>query len=329
MITPIALPANQPPDRFYRGGERIAKFRGQGESQPRTPEDWVGSTTTIFGEASLGLTTIDGRYLRDLIEDQPVAWLGADHVAAFGTDTRLLVKLLDAGERLPVHIHPDDAFAAEHLGLAHGKSEAWYILEGGQVSLGFRQDVSRELLSELVAEQRADELLGMLHRRTVQRGDTVYVPAGLPHAIGDGVFLTEVQQPEDLSIMLEWQGFAIDGVADGHLGLGFPRALEAVERRGLTDADVDGLIQRASEATSTLVAAADPFFRIERAHPGQTIAPGFGVLVVLDGAGDLSGDWGATAVQAGSVLLLPHAAGELSLTGTVDAILCLPPRATP
>ncbi|WP_231560250.1 hypothetical protein [Microbacterium hominis] len=39
-----------------------------------------------------------------------------------------LVKLLDAGQRLPVHAHPDDAFAAAHLGRAHGKAEAWYIL---------------------------------------------------------------------------------------------------------------------------------------------------------------------------------------------------------
>jgi hypothetical protein len=42
----------------------------------------------------------------------------------FGADTRLLVKLLAAGQRLPVHAHPHVSFAAEHLGRAHGKAEA-------------------------------------------------------------------------------------------------------------------------------------------------------------------------------------------------------------
>lgn len=327
--TPIALPANQPPDRFYRGGERIAQFRALEQSRARTPEDWVGSTTTLFGEPSLGLTTIDGCYLRDLIEQRPLEWLGADHVAAHGTDTRLLVKLLDAGQRLPVHVHPDDTFAAEHLGLAHGKSEAWYILEGGEIALGFDRDVSPGLLDEMVSEQRVEELLGMLHTRTVQRGDTVFVPAGLPHAIGEGVFLVEVQQPEDLSIMLEWQGFKIDGTADGHLGLGFARALEAVQRQGLADTDVDALIMRAPDRVSTLVATADDYFRIERVRSGnpETIAANFGVLVVLEGSGEIRGRWGSTTVTAGMVLLLPHAVGDVSLAGTADAILCLPPLA--
>jgi mannose-6-phosphate isomerase class I len=38
------------------------------------------------------------------------------------------VKLLDGGQRLPVHAHPHAAFAARHLGRAHGEAEAWYIV---------------------------------------------------------------------------------------------------------------------------------------------------------------------------------------------------------
>ena len=54
----------------------------------------------------------------------------------FGADPRLLVKLLDAGQRLPVHAHPHASFAAVHLGTAHGKAGAWYIVEGGEIYLG-------------------------------------------------------------------------------------------------------------------------------------------------------------------------------------------------
>ena len=48
-MKPILLPANQPPARFYQGGARIAEFRGSHDAEPNTPEDWVGSTTSVRG----------------------------------------------------------------------------------------------------------------------------------------------------------------------------------------------------------------------------------------------------------------------------------------
>jgi mannose-6-phosphate isomerase len=126
-----------------------------------------------------------------------------------------------------VHIHPDATFAADHLHRTHGKTEAWVVLGGGTVHLGFKDRLSPDLLGELVQEQDVRTLLGAMHQLEVSTGDAVLVPAGMPHAIGAGVFLVEVQEPEDLSILLEWRDFAIDGPRDGHLGLGFDRALRA------------------------------------------------------------------------------------------------------
>ncbi|MES1169249.1 MAG: carbohydrate kinase, partial [Leifsonia sp.] len=153
-LAPVLLPANQPPDRFYRGGPRIAEFRGErGAAAPgdHVPEDWVASVTTQAGENSVGLTTLpDGRLLRSAVAADPLGWLGPAHVDAFGADPRLLVKLLDPGQRLPVHAHPDDAWAAAHLGHSHGKAEAWCILEPGEVFLGLRETISPERLLDLV-----------------------------------------------------------------------------------------------------------------------------------------------------------------------------------
>ena len=142
MMDVVELSSNRPPERFYRGGARIAAFRGEpGPAPEREPEDWVASTTTLFGEQALGLSALpDGRLLAEAVVKNPVAWLGQAHVDAFGADTRLLVKLLDAGQRLPVHAHPHVSFASEHLGRAHGKAEAWYILSRGFVYLGLRED---------------------------------------------------------------------------------------------------------------------------------------------------------------------------------------------
>ena len=49
-------------------------------------------------------------------------------------------------------------------------------------------------------------------------GDRVFVPAGLPHAIGDGILLVELQEPSDLSVLLEWTGFASTGGSEGTSG---------------------------------------------------------------------------------------------------------------
>src|SRR5262249_36649027 len=152
----------------------------------------------------------DGRLLRDAIEADPDAFLGPAHTARFGSDTALLVKLLDAGQRLPAHFHPDGAFAGSRLGLAHGKTEAWLIVEtpddGASIWLGFRDDVEADVLMEWVERQSVNEMLGALNEVGVEGGDCVFVPAGLPHAIGEGIFLVELQEPADLSILMEWTG---------------------------------------------------------------------------------------------------------------------------
>ena len=331
----IPLPSNRPPDRFYRGGAKITDFRGDPPAGEREPEDWIASTTTIAGEESLGLTVLpDGRTLADAVAADPDAWLGAEHVRDHGPDTRLLVKLLDAGQRLPVHAHPDVGFAHEHLGRSHGKAEAWFIVDGGVVHLGLREDVERTDLLALVERQDTDALLGLLHRVEVAPGDVVYVPPGVLHAVGAGVFLVELQEPEDLSILLEWRGFALDGERDGHLGLGFDLALQAVECRARSEDEIARLVRPAGSGPSVLPAEADPYFVLERLglDGAATLDPGFAVLVTLTGelrvdAGDdaREGD-GGVPLPAGSTAVAPHGAGPLRLRGRADLLACRPPR---
>lgn len=323
-MNPVLLPSNRPAERFYRGGARISAFRGEDGAAPREPEDWIGSTTTVDGDPALGLTTLpDGRVLRDAIAQDPVAWLGDDHVERWGADTRLLVKLLDAGQRLPVHAHPHDDFAATHLGRAHGKAEAWYILQGGTVHVGLREDVDAAALADLVDRQDVDALLDLLHQVEVIAGDVVWVPPGELHAIGAGILLLELQQPEDLSILLEWDDFAIDGAALGHLGLGFELALAAVNTRARSAAELDGLITTAPESGSAFPVAADDYFRLERipVDGDALIAPGFSIVVVSDGEVVI----GSRRLRSGSTLLVPHAAGALEATGAGELLVARPP----
>lgn len=323
-MKPIVLSSNRPPERFYRGGAALCAFRCEPVTAEREPEDWVASTTTIRGEQSLGLSTLpDGRVLRDAIDEDPIGWLGDAHARRWGADARLLVKLLDAGQRLPVHAHPHDDFAASHLRRAHGKAEAWYILEGGPVHIGLREEVSQETLADLVSRQDVDALLGLLHEIPVQPGDVVWVPAGELHAIGAGVLLIELQQPEDLSILLEWDGFAIDGPGEGHLGLGFDLALTAVTTTARSAVDMGALVHAAPPSGSVLPRAADEYFRLERLplHGAAVIDPGFSIVVVVRGVADLDG----LALAAGSTVLVPAAAGRVQASGDAELLIARPP----
>ena len=331
-MVPERLSANQPPARFYAGGRRIAELRGTGGTAPldgHVPEDWVASVPTLFGAADLGLTRLaDGRLLRDALAGDPVGWLGADHVEAFGADPALLVKLLDAGQRLPVHAHPDVPFALEHLGLAHGKTEAWVVIEPADVHLGFAREVSADELAAWVDAQDVDAMLGAMHLLRLERGDAVLVPAGMPHAIGEGAFVVELQEPTDLSILLEWTGFDIDGRELGHLGLGFPTALAAVDRRAWARRDVEGLRAGGGDATGDLLPAAARFFRVERSRGGVAWDAGYAVVVVLSGSGTLVSADGTIELDRGATVVVPHGAGACRIEGggDLEVLRCRPPQ---
>ena len=188
-MQPIALGPNMPA-MFYRGAGRIDRLRGTTGHEDR-PEDWIASVTSRFGSETDGKTTLpDGTLLADAVASDPKGWLGPEHVAKYGSDTGLLVKLLDAGQRLPVHVHPDRSFAAEHLASPHGKTEAWVIIEASPdaaVHLGFNRDVTAAELNGWARDQDIETLLAVTNRVPVSAGDTVLCPAGTPHAISEGI----------------------------------------------------------------------------------------------------------------------------------------------
>jgi mannose-6-phosphate isomerase len=323
----IKLPPN-PIRHFYRGGPAIAELRGIDVGGDHSPEEWIGSASTLFGEAERGLSRLpDGTLVRDALAADPDAWLGADHAARFGASPALLVKLLDAGERLPVHHHPDAPFAREHLGLAFGKTEAWIVLaarEGAEVAVGWREDVAEEALRAWVDDQDHDALLGALNPLPVSAGDAIFVPAGVPHAIGEGILIAELQEPTDLSVLLEWDGFGIDDEQAATLGLGWDVALASVERSARDPEPLRGPRTEDGTVSEMLPAAAAPFFSAQRVAPGGgsvQLPAGFAVVIVVEGAGTLAG----LEVSRGDAVLVRHAAGPVRADGDLVALACRPP----
>jgi len=287
--------------RFYRGGALIDRLHGEPEEDGEYPEDWVASVVAADNpgrdEPHAGLTRLEnGALLRDTIRERPAHWGMPD----------VLVKLLDPVERLPVHAHPDRSFASAHLGSDYGKTEAWIVVatRGGDadVWLGLREDVEPAQYREWIGRQDRDALLGSLHHLTLTPGDLVFVPAGVPHSIGGGALIVELQEPTDYSIVCEWEGFPIRP-DDAHLGLGWDRALEALRLK-------------AYEPALGMPDEAQRFFRVDdRAAP----AGRFAVLLVLEGEGEIDGQ----RVRAGDAFAMPTAAQPFEVHGDLRVLRCM------
>lgn len=181
--------------RTYLGGGRIDAFVGSAAIQDGAlrPEDWLASTVTAYNGAveieGEGLGRLeDGRLVKDVVGSLPI-----------------LVKLLDSDERLVIQAHPTVPFAQARMNSPVGKTECWYFLPGTApdacVYLGFKPGVTREKWRQAFESQTG--LLECLHRIPVQAGDFVFVDGGVPHAIGGGCFMTELQEPSDLMVVAE------------------------------------------------------------------------------------------------------------------------------
>jgi len=330
-IVPAKLPSNQF-DHFYRGGDRIGALR-HGPGGPMRPEEWIGSVTTRFGASEQGLSKLpDGAYLKDAIASDPIGWLGAEHFSHFGLSIEVLVKLLDPDQRLPVHFHPNKAFAKAHLGLDHGKTEAWIILEapaGAGVGLGFKERQNKDELLELVRSQDSSALLASLRRSEVSVGDAIFVPAGVAHAIDSGIFVLELQEPTDLSALLEWEGFAVDGNKDGHLGLGFDTVTDALMLDPLGDTEFDSLVMHNAFSGGTLRSVlpinSDGYFRAHLAPQSGDFDAGFAIALVLNGIGEITFTNAPTMpISKGDAIVIPYASGSYTINGA-NVIVCRPP----
>jgi mannose-6-phosphate isomerase len=321
-MEPILLGPNLP-DTFYLGAGGIARFRG--EPLPLRPEDWIGSTTPRFGAAPAGLTRLaGGELLADAIAADPLDWLGAEHLARFGADPALLVKLIDPGQRVPVHVHPDRGFATEHLSSPYGKTEAWVIIDAppdGTVNLGFSRDIGADELASWVATQDVASMLAATNEVAVAAGDALLCPAGMPHAIGPGVLMLELQEPSDFSVLLEWTGFSLTA-ADATLGLPVDLALSCVNRSHCDPRRLAQLRGHRDAVGTLLPAEADGFFIAERLGAGR-LGAAFSILVVTAGSGQLQSATGTPmALQRGQTVLVPFAAGECTLRGDVTVLRC-------
>jgi mannose-6-phosphate isomerase len=115
----------------------------------------------------------------------------------------LLLKLLDAHDKLSLQVHPPEKLA-DRLG-GESKTEFWYVAAadpGAELYLGFRESITRDQFEKALLDGTAAD---HVHTVRVKTGDAAFLPAGRLHALGAGNLLIEVQQNSDTTYrVFDW-----------------------------------------------------------------------------------------------------------------------------
>ncbi len=322
--------------RTYTGGSRIRELHGEaGTPDNNFPEEWIMSTVRArnSGREDIveGISMIEGENisLLELIESDPERALGKEHYQRYGTNLGVLVKIIDSAERLTVQVHPTRKKAKELFNSEFGKTECWHILGGREIDgeppsiyFGFKEGITRERWKDCFDRQDIPAMLDCLHKFAVKPGDTFLIEGGIPHAIGAGCFLVEIQEPTDYTVRTERTTPKGLAVADFmcHQGLGFERMFDCFEYEGYSAEAVEARWNIKRRGDVIIDEGSTEMFglRMKDIDGEEYIPTGsvFSGIYILEGEGKLAGK----AVAKGDQFFIPADCRGFNIEGKLRLI---------
>ncbi len=307
---------------IWGGGELVSEYGKHGDPNAKLGESWECWDTNRVLDGSLqGESVAD---LRASLGPQLLGNLDAHRIFP------ILTKIITAHDWLSVQVHPDDAYAQRVEHQPNGKTECWYVFSaqpGAELVLGWKRDTSREEYERRVADGTLGEIL---RRIPVKAGDTVYIPAGMVHAIGAGVVLFETQQASDLTYrMFDWNRVGSDGK---------PRELHVAKAADVLDyrAGTTGALEQVPyrfEGLDRVALIADARFVVERVtatnEPASLATNGRPLIIMsLESALEVTSGGTAIALTPYQTALVPAAAERCRVRapqGDAPFMLVTPP----
>ncbi len=179
---------------YLWGGTRLKEEYNKDIDMTPLAETWECSTHPD-GQSIVASGEFKGKTLAEVIKAHP-EYLGTKYRDK--GELPIMVKLIDAKEKLSVQVHPNDKYALEHEN-QRGKTEMWYVLDAepnAQLIYGFAHPVNKEILKKAV---ETDTLSKHLNKVNVNKGDVFFIPPGTVHAIGKGIIIAEIQQSSNVT----------------------------------------------------------------------------------------------------------------------------------
>ncbi len=265
-----------------------------------------------------------GVSLHELIERDPLGVLGAAVHRRYGNVFPLLVKYIDADDRLSVQVHPDDDYALEHEDEL-GKTEMWYLLHADPdacLIAGLQPGATPEAF-RLALD--AGDPAQLLHALPVKTGDALLIPAGRIHALLPGLLVLEIQENSDTTYRLyDWGRVGLDGQ---------PRALHVKQAMAVADwsdiapeprsgpCETEGVNRKCTLATCE-------YFTVEKYELAAvrvfvTDDTRFHILNCVAGTATLAWRDGVETLCYGDSLLLPAAVSNFTITPQDQASVLL------
>jgi mannose-6-phosphate isomerase len=228
-----------------------------------------------------------------------------------------------------------------------GKEESWYVIgcrddtqEPAYVILGFKEGISRKKFEELYRQEDMQGLENLCHKIPVQTGDVFFVGGGLVHALGEGCFVIEVQEPSDITVVpitneKRSKAHNRETLEDN----------DTYEQRMLGSFIYDGCsyeenlrrwripnktIREGAWGKEYVLVGTDQtayfsFTRIDVKGDTEIVSTGFPrVAMVLEGTGQFIFEGGTMKLQKGDEIFLPWSIPGLRLTGENSVVLCNP-----
>ena len=264
--------------------------------------------------------TLAGGTVDELMRDCPDELMGK--TALPGGEFPLLIKFIDAADRLSVQVHPDDTYAAR-IENDRGKTEMWYIVdanEDAEIICGLVDGIDNAAFCTAL---RKGHLMSVLKTQKVRAGETYFIPAGLPHAIGKGILIAEIQQNCDLT----YRVYDYDRrQADGSLRqLHIDKACDVI--RPFEKEEIDAIrYSRVLPASRENVLADCDYFRVEKldlCQNAHTLSQNGYLchLLSISGKGQIEYNGTTYSFSRGDSVLLPACLENVTLMGTGTVLI--------
>ena len=192
------------------GGTRIAQKFGRDLPERENPiaESWE-ITDRDNGQSVVENGPLAGKTLRELLKINPAGYVGPKHQP--DQPFPLLIKIIDADQRLSLQVHPDASVASSFPG-AEPKTEMWYVLDSAadaKIYAGLKSTSTKQTFLQAMGSSSVEGLLQSFPSRP---GDAYFIPAGRIHAVGAGNLIYEVQQNSFTTYRVsDWGRVGCDG----------------------------------------------------------------------------------------------------------------------